>query len=93
MGVDKRIRTNSKEVAGVLLNYTVENNYGSPVEQVRIDLLQNESRIGGITIERNGKLYISFDKSDVLTSYNDQEAVITTALSDAHKYFNDETIE
>lgn len=89
MGVDKRIRTEYKDIEGVRLNYTVENDYGKPVKQVRIDLLQNETKFGGITVDSDGKLYIPFDKGDILASYESQNTVISQALIDVHAYFNE----
>lgn len=84
---DVRNRSGYAEVAGVRLNYHWASNHGEEVASVRADILKNDMRIGGINMDRDGKLYISLDKPGI-TSPVDQVAIISQAINDAESIFS-----
>lgn len=86
---DTRNREGFAEVAGVKLRYTIIQETGEQVKNVRADILKNDMRIGSVSVERDGRMYISFDKEGV-TSVEDQVAIVTQALQDAAQVFNEQ---
>ncbi|WP_293738959.1 hypothetical protein [uncultured Parabacteroides sp.] len=86
---DTRNREGVAEVAGVKLRYTISQYTGEQVKNVRADILKNDIRIGTVSVERDGRLYISFDKEGI-TSVEDQVSIVTQVLQDSAQVFNEQ---
>lgn len=90
---DTRNRSGYAKVAGVDLRYNISQKTGGQVSNVSADVLKNEIKFGGITIERDGRMYISFDKTGIVTAAADQIAIISQAINDAAEVFNEKIPE
>lgn len=76
------------EVAGIKIVYNWSNHTNEPVNKVHADLMQNDLSIGVITKERDGRLYVSFNKPGIV-KLEDQLAIIVQALTDADSAFSE----
>lgn len=90
---DTRNRTGYVDVAGLRLRYVISQATGEQVSSVRADILKGEQKIGGISIERDGRMYISIDKGNVIKTSADRIAIVTQTFNDAEQLFNEPAVQ
>lgn len=90
---DTRNRTGYADVAGLRLRYVINQKTGEQVSSVRADILKDEKRIGDILIDRSGRIYISIDENNLITTSAERIAIITQASNDAEALFNEPAIQ
>ncbi|WP_099465557.1 hypothetical protein [Parabacteroides provencensis] len=88
---DSRNRIAFNDVGEVHIDYAIVQATGKPVTKVRGDIVVAKKTFGTITVERDGRLYISFDYANNITA-DIKKQVVNTVLTDADVVFN-ETIE
>lgn len=86
--VDVRTRTGYNDVGDVHIGYEINQTTGNPVSSIRANIELSDKRIGTVTIERDGRIYISFDYANDISS-DVKRQVLTTVLTDADNVFNE----
>ena len=86
---DTRSRIASNDVGNVHIDYSITQITGEPATKVRGDIVLAKKTIGTITVERDGRLYVSFDyANDIPVATKKQD--LETVLTDADGVFNEE---
>ncbi|MCL3853575.1 hypothetical protein M1P97_20025 [Parabacteroides sp. GYB001] len=86
--VDVRSRTGYNDVGDVHIGYEINQTTGNPVSSIRANIERSDKRIGTVTVERDGRMYISFDYANDI-SFETKRQVLTTVLTDAENVFNE----
>lgn len=89
---DVRTRDGYNDVEGVHIVYTIAQKTSDPAPSISGRLERNDERIGIISAEPNGRMYVSIDKSTPLT-FTQCKAVVEAALADMENVFNEPTNE
>lgn len=87
---DIRTRDCYNDVEGVHIVYTIAQKTSDPASSVSGRLEKDGERIGIITAERDGRMYISIDKSSGLT-LSQEKSVVIAVLDDMASVFNEAT--
>lgn len=87
---DIRNRDGYNDVEGIHIVYTIVQKTSEPAESVSGSLEKDGERIGIITAERDGRMYISIDKASGLTLAQ-EKTVIATVMDDIESVFNEAT--
>ena len=74
-------------MAGVHITYSTSFKTSEVAGAVNGRLEQDGERLGIITVERDGRRYISFDKANNLT-LDECKEIISTVLTDANEILN-----
>lgn len=75
------------DVAGVHIVYSTSFKTNDVAESVSGRLELDDERLGVITVERDGRLYVSFDKANYLT-LEERREIVSTILADANEILN-----
>lgn len=86
--VDVRNRTGYNDVEDIHVSYEINQTTGSPVSSIRANIERDDKRVGTVTVERDGRLYISLDYANDI-SFDTKREVLTTILTDVEKVFNE----
>lgn len=85
---DVRSRSCYNDVGDIHITYEINQETGKPVKSIRATILSDDNRIGVITAESDGRMYISFDHANDI-SYSIKKEVTTSVLSDIESVFNE----
>ena len=86
--IDVRNRTGYNDVSDVHIGYEINQTTGNPVTSIRANIERDDKRIGTVTVERDGRLYISFDYANDI-SFDIKRQVLNTVLTDIENVFNE----
>lgn len=82
-------KTGKSNVLNLNIKYVWKNLYGEKVKTVSGEMRKDEVRIGGITSESDGRLYISFDTQNTI-SKEDKITILNQIISDIDEIFNNQ---
>ena len=85
---DVRNRDGYNDVEGVHILYTISQKTSEPATSVSGRLELDGERIGIISAERDGRMYVSIDQSTALT-FAQHRTVISTVLTDIDSVFSE----
>lgn len=89
---DVRSRDGYNDVAGVHIIYEINQKMNEPVTSVRGIMTVNDERIGTLSMEKDGRMYVSIDKENNL-SFAERSEVIATIITDMEGVFiEDESV-
>lgn len=87
-----RSRDCYNDVGNVHIRYDINHPTGKPVLSIRAYIEQNGERIGTISSESDGRLYLSFDYANEI-SFSMKREILGTVLTDIEGVFNESLTE
>lgn len=85
---DVRSRTGYNDVGDVHIRYEISQSTGNPATNVRGNVELNDKRLGAVSVDRDGRMYVSFDYENSI-SLETKKQVLSTILTDAEAVFNE----
>ena len=85
---DTRSRVCYNDVDDIHIRYDIEQETGKPATIVRAFIERDEKRLGSVSAEADGKLYLSFDCPNGIP-YAQKREVVSAVLADIDGVFNE----
>lgn len=86
---DVRNRNGYNDVAGVHIIYDITQRMNEPVTSIRGTMTVDDERIGTLSMEKDGRMYVSIDKENKL-SFAERREVVSTIITDMEGVFSED---
>lgn len=90
---DKRIINGYSEVGGIKIEYSISAKTSDRIDRITGSFVKDGVRVGNLSIERNGVLFMSIDKPGVVLSGEEGIAIAARFMQDAFGVFESQTSE